>query len=120
MNRRIILAPLLWIALSLPAAAEKVSLNALSAYLNGLRTAETTFTQINADGTISTGKIFIKRPGRMRFEYTAPDKTLVIASGGQVAIFDARSNQPPEHYPLNRTPLNLILGSNVDLPRPRW
>ena len=115
MKTRIILAPLLWIALSLPAAAEKVSLDALSAYLNGLRTAETAFSQTNADGSTSTGKVFIKRPGRMRFEYAAPDKTLVLASGGQVAIFDAKSNQPPEQYPLKRTPLNLILGSNVNL-----
>jgi outer membrane lipoprotein-sorting protein len=38
-----------------------------------------------------------------------------MAGGGQVAIFDAKSNQPPEQYPLRRTPLNLILARNVDL-----
>ena len=34
-----------------------------------------------------------------------------------MAIFDAKSNQPPEQYPLKRTPLNLILARNVDLGR---
>jgi outer membrane lipoprotein-sorting protein len=34
-----------------------------------------------------------------------------------VAIFDAKSNQPPEQYPLRRTPLNLILAENIDLAR---
>ncbi len=91
---------------------------ALSAYLNGLQTAEADFTQINADGTISTGRLYIKRPGRVRFEYTPPDKTLVMAGGGQVAIFDGGSNNSqPEQYPLARTPLNLILERNVDLGR---
>ena len=32
-----------------------------------------------------------------------------------VAIFDAKSNQPPEQYPLARTPLNLILARDVNL-----
>jgi outer membrane lipoprotein-sorting protein len=32
-----------------------------------------------------------------------------------VAIFDVKSNQPPEQYPLARTPLSLILAANVDL-----
>ena len=113
--RSALLAPLVVLALALPATAEKIPLKDLSAYLNTLTTAETDFTQINADGSIATGKLFIKRPGRVRFEYGPPDKSLVLASGGQVAIFDAKSNQPPEQYPLKRTPLNLILAANVDL-----
>lgn len=114
--KRLVLAALA-IVLALPAAAEPVSLGALSRYLNELQTATTTFTQVNSDGTISTGKLFIKRPGRVRFEYDPPDNTLVMAGGGQVAVFDAKSNTPPEQYPLKRTPLNLILARQVDLGR---
>lgn len=116
---RVALAPVLSLVLAVPAFAEKIPLGELSRYLNSLKTAEADFTQVNADGTISTGKLFIQRPGRVRFEYAPPDKTLVLASGGQVAIFDAKSNQPPEQYPLSRTPLNLILAQNVDLGRAR-
>ena len=112
-----LLAPTLILALAFPAMADKIPLKDLSAYLNSLSTAEAEFTQINADGSITTGKLFIKRPGRARFEYAAPDKSVVLASSGQVAIFDAKSNQPPEQYPLKRTPLNLILGQNIDLGR---
>ena len=117
MNRRFaLLAPLAFL-LPLPAAAEKIPLGAISDYLNSLTTVEADFTQVNSDGTISTGKIFIRRPGRVRFEYAPPDRSLVIAGGQQVAIFDAKSNQPPEQYPLKRTPLNLILAENIDLSR---
>ncbi|NHB76478.1 LolA family protein [Rhodobacter calidifons] len=117
MNRRFaLLAPLAFL-IPVPALAEKIPLATLSSYLNGLTTVEADFTQINSDGTISTGKIYIRRPGRVRFEYSPPDRSLVIAGGQQVAIFDAKSNQPPEQYPLKRTPLNLILAANIDLGR---
>lgn len=115
MRIRALLAPLALIAFALPAQAEKISLSELSRYLNGLTTAEAQFTQINSDGSITTGTLYIRRPGRVRFEYNPPDRSLVLAGGGQVAIFDPKSNQPPEQYPLKKTPLNLILAENVDL-----
>jgi outer membrane lipoprotein-sorting protein len=117
MNRRFALLAPFALLVPLPALAEKIPLGTLSDYLNSLTTVESDFTQINSDGTISTGKIYIKRPGRVRFEYAPPDRSLVIAGGQQVAIFDAKSNQPPEQYPLKRTPLNLILAEKVDLAR---
>lgn len=110
------LAPLA-LLLPLPAAAERIPLSEISDYLNSLSTVESDFTQVNSDGTISTGKIYIRRPGRIRFEYAPPDRSLVIAGSQTVAIFDAKSNQAPEQYPLKRTPLNLILSDNVDLGR---
>jgi outer membrane lipoprotein-sorting protein len=103
--------------LALPASAQELSLAEISSYLNQLQTAQGGFTQINSDGTISVGEIFIKRPGRIRFEYAPPDDSMVIAGGGQVAIFDPRSNTPPDRYPLNQTPLSIILAANVDLGR---
>jgi outer membrane lipoprotein-sorting protein len=96
-------------------AAEKLSLNEISGYLNGMKTAQTSFTQINDDGSLSTGTLYIHRPGRMRFEYDPPDLGTVVAGAGAVAIFDKKSNQPPETYPLRRTPLSVILARRVDL-----
>lgn len=113
---RFALAPALALMLSAPAFAQAIPLSEISRYLNSIGTAEAPFTQVNADGSTSTGTVYIKRPGRARFEYNG-DKTLVLASGGQVAIFDPKSNQPATQYPLSRTPLNLILGENIDLGR---
>ena len=94
------------------ASADKIPLNDISKYLNALKAASGDFTQINDDGTISAGKIYIKRPGRMRFEY---DDAVVLANNGAVVIIDKKSNQPPETYPLKRTPLSIILARNVNL-----
>jgi outer membrane lipoprotein-sorting protein len=107
------------LATALPAAAQQISLNTISNYLNNLQTAKGAFTQVNDDGTISTGTIYIKRPGRIRFEYNPPDKQLVLASGGAVVIYDPKTNEPPETYPLARTPLSIILAKNVNLSRAR-
>lgn len=101
-----------------PALAAKLSLNQISRYLNSITMATSDFTQVNDDGTLSTGKFYIRRPGRMRFEYNPPEKLLVIAGGSQVGIFDGKSNvKKAERYPLRRTPLNLILETNVNLAR---
>lgn len=99
------------------ASAQQLSLGEISSYLNGLRSAQGGFTQVNADGTITTGTVYIKRPGRVRFEYAPPDRSLFVAGGGQVAVFDPRSNTGPERFPLNQTPLSIILADNVDLNR---
>jgi len=99
------------------ATAEPISINRITNYIRSIRTAETGFTQLNADGTTSKGRLYIHRPNRVRFEYDPPEETLVLASAGQVAIFDGKSTEMPEEYPLRRTPLNLILGRNVDLRR---
>jgi outer membrane lipoprotein-sorting protein len=119
LRRSLLLAPLALVAAGAPVLAAPIPLAEISRYLNSIQTAESTFTQINADGSRSTGRLFIHRPNRMRFEYNPPNAALVLASSGQVAIFDAKSNQPPEQYPLKRTPLNLILAENIDLTRAR-
>ncbi|MEZ5750415.1 MAG: outer membrane lipoprotein carrier protein LolA [Paracoccaceae bacterium] len=121
MNRRslcfFLFAPLA--TLALPAWADPISLSEISRYFNSFRTAQADFTQLNSDGTLSTGRLMIQRPGRVRFEYAEPDRTLVLAAAGRVNIFDARSNSEPSSYPLDRTPLGIILDETVDLTRER-
>lgn len=100
-----------------PAAAQKLSLNQISQYLNSIQSAKSPFTQINGDGSISTGTIYIKRPGKARFEYNPPEQALVLAWSGAVYIFDRKVGGQPETYPLSQTPLSIILARNVNLGR---
>ncbi|MCH2095884.1 MAG: outer membrane lipoprotein carrier protein LolA [Rhodobacteraceae bacterium] len=109
------LTALVFVGLAFPAAAEKLSLRDLSAYLTQMKTAEATFTQINDDGSITTGTISIKRPGKARFEYNPPAAARVLVSAGSISVYDLKFDTPPERYPLKRTPLKLILARTVDL-----
>lgn len=115
MMRRLALAATLALA-PLAAAAQELSLQEISNHLNSFRTGQGGFTQVNADGSLSTGTIYIKRPGRIRFEYNEND-SMFIAGGGQVAVFDAGSNEGPERFPLSQTPLSIILAETVDFSR---
>lgn len=103
------------VAVPLSALADKLPLSEVSRYLNGLKTVKSEFTQINSDGSISTGMIYIKRPGKARFEYNPPETALVIVGSNTVVIHDKKSNQTAESYPLARTPLSIILAKQVNL-----
>ena len=96
-------------------AQQRLPLADISAYLNSFQTAEAKFVQINSDDTLSSGMLYIKRPGRLRIEYDSPDRMLVVAGGGAVVVFDPKSNSGPQTFPLRRTPLSIILARTVDL-----
>ena len=102
-------------AMASAVAAKELSLNEISNIMNRIGKAETSFTQFNADGSRSKGKLYINRPGRMRFEYEGKGDLLVVAGGGNVAIFDGPKDKNPESYPLKRTPLNILLERRVDV-----
>ena len=95
--------------------AEPYSLTKVSQYLSNLKFLTAEFSQINEDGTTSSGIIFIRRPGNMRFEYYKPDKTLILISAGLLAIFDPKGDQTPIMYPITNNPISFILNDEVDL-----
>ena len=74
---------------------------------------------MNADGSESSGIILLKRPGRMRFEYDKPDKTLVLVAAGALAIFDPKGDQEPMTYPVRNNPISLLLNSEIESARPK-
>ena len=95
--------------------ADSYSLANISKYLQDLKILKADFSQTNPDDTISSGTILIKRPGRMRFEYYKPDRTLVLVSAGALAIFDPKGDEEPITYPIKNNPISLILKGEVDL-----
>ncbi|MCF8469707.1 MAG: outer membrane lipoprotein carrier protein LolA [Parvibaculum sp.] len=92
---------------------EKKALAEASAYLSSLENMQGDFLQVGPDGSVAEGKFYLRRPGRLRFEYEPPENLLVVADGTWVAVKD--SSSPAQRYPLASTPLNLLLGENVDL-----
>ena len=95
--------------------ADPYSLANISQYLTNLKFLKADFLQTNSDGASSSGAILIKRPGRMRFEYHKPDKTLVLISSGALAIFDPKGDEDPITYPIKNNPISLVLTGEVDL-----
>lgn len=117
MKRRnvIIGAAALALCAAAPAAANDArDMARLSAYLNAIGTLTGNFVQIAPDGRVSEGLFYMRRPGRLRFEYAEPNPTLVVADGTWVALLDRELGET-DRYPLGSTPLNLLLKERVDL-----
>lgn len=102
------------LGLAQPALA-KADLTQISDYLDTLTSVEADFVQYNPDGSQMTGTMYLKRPGKVRFQYDGENAPLILISGGQVAVFDPLSNEPPFRFPVSATPLDTILGRDVDL-----
>ncbi|MEL7453030.1 MAG: outer-membrane lipoprotein carrier protein LolA, partial [Pseudomonadota bacterium] len=62
--------------------------SAAAAALSAVETAEGRFVQVAPDFSITEGQFYLRRPGRVRFEYDAPVPILVVADGATVAIED--------------------------------
>jgi outer membrane lipoprotein-sorting protein len=86
----------------------------ISAHLANVDTMDGEFIQFNPDGDQLTGKFFIARPGRVRFQYDPPTTVSVIADGKSVLVFDKKL-QTYDIWPLSQTPLRLLLDKSLDL-----
>ena len=96
--------------------ADAADLDRVSAMLNTIHTMEGGFLQIEPSGQSDTGKFYVMKPGRIRFDYDPPSPTLVIGDGLSLAVYNTKLNTV-NRYPLSSTPLNLLLSDNIDLKR---
>jgi len=88
----------------------------VSRYFNGLENLRGTFVQTTADNKRMRGTFFVKRPGRLRFEYNRPSRQLIVSDGKMLAIQDLEV-QSDDRIALDQTPFRLLLRKDVDLLR---
>mgnify|MGYP006088079549 FL=1 len=95
--------------------ADPISLEKLTLYINNIKTLEANFEQINNDNSRSTGRLLIKKPGKLRMKYEEPNESVVLVSSGLVTIFDLKSNAPPQNFALENLPFRVLLLSDLSL-----
>jgi outer membrane lipoprotein-sorting protein len=94
--------------------ADQALVSQIEAYLNGLTAITANFLQVASDGSTRTGKAWLQRPGKMRFEYDPPDPQLLVAGFGLLVYHDPQLAQTT-NIPLSATPLGILLAKHVDL-----
>ena len=124
MRRRSILFASLAAALVMPAQAresasvlspeQRARVEMANTYLSGLQSVRGRFTQSDPQGALSSGTLWLRRPGRARFQYDPPADLLVVSDGYNVTINDRRL-KTFDQYPLGMTPLGLLLARQVRL-----
>ncbi|MBM3607417.1 MAG: cell envelope biogenesis protein LolA [Alphaproteobacteria bacterium] len=90
------------------------TLRAANAYFNSIRTMVAGFTQEGADGRQTRGKLYLQKPGRLRFVYDRPSPIDIVADGTSVAIRNRRTAKQDLYY-ISQTPLKFLLKQNIDL-----
>ncbi len=85
---RILLAAILSLLMLASTAHAQVGVPEVERYVNSIRTVQARFVQSNPNGSVVQGTLYIRRPGRMRFEYDAPSKLKIVADGTQVTLWD--------------------------------
>lgn len=96
------------------AAVNKNLAQAIADHFSSTKTMQGEFVQFGPRGEQTSGRFFIERPGKMRFNYDAPSPMRVIADGSNVVVGNV-DLKTWDVYPLSKTPLTLLLASKIDL-----
>ena len=114
MNFARALIPVAVVAAAVPAAAaESPDMARLKTHLASVHSMTANFVQTDARGRAAAGTLQLKKPGKVRFQYGSGD-LLLVANGKTLTFIDYQVGQKSS-YPLNRTPLGVLLSGSPDL-----
>ena len=88
----------------------------INAYFNGITNLQGNFEQVDSTNKRTSGRFYVQRPGKLRFDYAPPSALEIVADGHFLAIEDG-DLKTVEKYPLESTPFRLLLADAVDLGR---
>jgi len=110
----VLTAAVLSLFAALPAGAQQVGVPQIEQYFNGIRTLKARFVQSNPNGAILQGTLYVRRPGRMRFEYDAPSQLKIVADGSQVTMWDP-STRDFGQWPIGWTAASFLVKDPLTL-----
>ena len=102
--------------LTAPAAAQ-ASANDLDRVVTALRAISTMtadFTQTDRQGATMRGKMTLKRPGKIRFDYGKDADFLVVSNGKSLYVIDYEVAQV-ERWPIGNSPLGALFDPDKDV-----
>ena len=94
--------------------ADKADIVRVEQYLNGIGTMRASFQQFTESEGLAFGRIYVRRPGRLRVEYDPPSEILLIADGTLLSYYDQELNHI-EQVPLRLSPMWFLLRDDVEL-----
>ena len=106
--------PAAFLAVPAPVSAQASDLDAAVAALRGIGSMTADFTQTDRSGAAIPGKLFLKRPGKIRFEYAPSAKMLVVSNGKSLYLVDYEVKQV-QRWPIGNSPLGALLDPSRDV-----
>ena len=93
---------------------EKSEINRIEVYLNSIKSLRADFLQVSSNGNMATGKLYLARPGKIRFEYDPPSPILLLSDGYFLRYVDKDLEQVT-HLWLDNTPIGFLLDEDIKL-----
>lgn len=113
----VVSAPAVLVALPAPAAAQQADdLDRAVEALRAISTMQADFLQTDRAGRSIAGKLTIKRPGRIRFEYQKGVPMLIVGDGKALTMVDYEVRQV-QRWPIGNSPLGALLDPRRDVKR---
>jgi len=109
------LAPVAIMAMAAPAQAQSDDISKVETHLSQVQSMTANFRQTDQKGHSTAGTLQLKRPGRIRFEYSGGD-LLLVGTGGKLWFLDYSVGQS-NSWSLSKTPLGILLSANPDIKR---
>jgi len=101
-------------AIAAPAIAQTDDLSLVSSHLRAVKTMTADFTQTDRSGKALTGKVTLKRPGKIRFQYQ-PGVPILIVGDGKALNFIDYSVRQVSRWPIGNSPLGVLLDPSRSL-----
>jgi outer membrane lipoprotein-sorting protein len=86
----------------------------VESYINNIGTLQASFQQQDPNNAISTGRIYLRRPGRMRVEYDPPNPILIIADGTLISQVDRKLGELSQ-MPLKQSTAWFLLRDPIEI-----
>ncbi|HJT40817.1 MAG TPA: outer membrane lipoprotein carrier protein LolA [Sphingobium sp.] len=107
-------APLLLPALPAAAQQGQSDLGRVNAYIRGVTTMTADFVQTDRNGQTLGGKLTLKQPGKIRFQYQKGVPLLIVGDGRALTMIDYEVRQV-QRWPIGNSPLGALIDPNKDL-----
>jgi outer membrane lipoprotein-sorting protein len=109
-------APLIIPASPAPAQQAQGGLAQVNAYIRGVTTMTADFVQTDRAGQTLSGKLTIRQPGKVRFQYQKGVPLLIVGDGKALTMIDYEVRQV-QRWPIGSSPLGALLDPKKDLSR---
>jgi len=102
-------------AVAAPAIAQSASaLSSVQSHLKATSSMTADFIQTDRNGQRLSGKLTLKRPGKIRFQYQKDVPLLIVGDGSRLTMIDYQVKQV-QSWPVKNSPLGALLDPDRDL-----
>lgn len=93
-------------------AEDAATLRRIEKNLNDIHSMKASFIQRAPDGSVMEGKLYLERPGKLRFDFGKGAPFLVVSNGTLLTFVDYEVKQV-SRWPIRKTPLGILVDEEI-------